>query len=269
MNGSAAVKIPSIKVLGTRIDAVQIPQIIERMEGWIKDNQRHNYIVVANLNTIVTGKRNAFLQEAVNNSSLAIPDGFPLLVMGRLAGHALKKRAYGPDLMSSFLKIAEARQYSHFFYGSTEKTLTKLIRNLKIQFPKIKIAGSFAPPFRPLTQEEDKKIAELINNSSPAVLWVGVGCPKQEIWMYNHREKLNIPVMIGVGAAFDFLAGTKPQAPAWLGDNGWEWLFRLATEPTRLWRRYIIDGSLFIWYLGVESVGSLLKKIRNKSNQAK
>jgi len=260
MNESVLAGISSIKVLGTRVDAVQILDITKHMDGWINQDKKHNYIVVANLNTIITGKRNTYFQEAVNNSSLVIPDGFPLLIMGRLAGYPLKKRAYGPDLMLSFLKETEEKQYAHFFYGATEETLSKLISNLKTQFPKIKIAGFFAPPFRPLTQEEDKNIIEMINDSSPAVLWVGIGCPKQEKWMYEHREKLNAPVMLGVGAAFDFLAGTKPQAPAWMRDNGFEWVFRLVTEPRRLWRRYIVDGSLFLWFLCVEASGSLFKK---------
>lgn len=255
--------ISPVKILGTRVDAVQIPDIIQYMEDWIAKNLHHNYIVVANVDTIMQSKYNPQMQEAVNASSLSIPDGFPLLVMQRLYGNPLKMRAYGPDLMKRFLKIAEEKKYSHFFYGATEETLANLTKRLKALFPEIRIAGAYSPPFRPLTQEEDSMIIEMINKAAPSVLWVGIGCPKQELWMYSHREKLDISVMVGVGAAFDFLAGTKLQAPPWMRESGFEWLFRLVTEPKRLWRRYLVNGSLFIYYVLMEL---FLKRFRSANN---
>jgi len=247
-------KVPSITVLGTKIDAVQIPDIIQCMEDWIVKSNHRNYIVAANADTIVTAKFNVPVQKAVNESSLAIPDGFPLVFMGRLHGYPLKNRAYGPDLMLEFLKVSEEKRYSHFFYGATEETLNRLKKNMIALFPRINITGSYAPPFRPLTPEEDNGVVKMINSASPDVLWVGIGCPKQELWMHGHRERLDIPVMAGVGAAFDFLAGVKPQAPYWMQNNGFEWLFRLITEPKRLWRRYLINNFLFIYYVGIESI---------------
>lgn len=241
--------VSSLEILGTRVDAVEIPDIIQYMEDCIVKNIHHNYIVVANADTIIQSSRNLEMQEAVNASSLSIPDGFPLLVMQRLNGKPLKKRAYGPDLMKEFLKISEEKRYSHFFYGATKETLAALTKKLKVLFPEIRISGAYSPPFRPLTPEEDKVIIEMINKAAPDVLWIGIGCPKQELWMCQHSKKLNIPVMAGVGAAFDFLAGTKPQAPPWIRDNGFEWLFRLVTEPKRLWRRYLINYPLFVYYL--------------------
>ncbi|MFH1441853.1 MAG: WecB/TagA/CpsF family glycosyltransferase [Candidatus Omnitrophota bacterium] len=249
MNDNYPKNIPAIKILGTRVDAVQIPDIYKYIENCIAKNIHHNYIIVANVDTIMQSKYNPKMREAVNASSLSIPDGFPLLVMQRLHGNLLKKRAYGPDLMKGFLKIAQDKEYSHFFYGATQDTLFKLIKKLKTLFPKIKITGAYSPPFRPLTCDEDKRIIEMINKAAPDVLWVGIGCPKQELWMHNHKEQLNIPVMVGVGAAFDFLAETKKQAPRWIRDNGFEWLFRLITEPMRLWRRYLIASPLFISYV--------------------
>jgi len=252
MNNDCFKSISQIKILGIRVDAVQTPYIIQYMEDCIAKNTGHNYIVVANVDTIMQSKRNPKMQEAVNSSSLSIPDGFPLLVMQRLYGNPLGRRAYGPELMKEFLKIAEEKKYSHFFYGATEGTLDNLTKKLSVLFPGIKIAGAYSPPFRSLTEEEDNRIIEMINKAAPSVLWVGIGCPKQELWMHSHREKLNIPVMLGVGAAFDFIAGAKPQAPRWMRDNGFEWLFRLMTEPNRLWRRYLVNGSLFIYYAGKE-----------------
>lgn len=256
--------VSSIKILGTRVDAVQIPDIIQYMEDRIAKKSHHNYIVVANADTIIQSSRNLEMREAVNASSLSIPDGFPLLVIQRLNGKPLKKRAYGPDLMKEFLKIAEKKKYSHFFYGATEGTLADLTKKLKVLFPEISIAGAYSPPFRPLTEAEDKAIVEMINKAAPDVLWVGIGCPKQELWMYHHGKKLNIPVMAGVGAAFDFLAGAKPQAPRWIRDNGFEWLFRLVTEPKRLWRRYLINYPLFVYYLLAGLVSKPIKSLLNK-----
>lgn len=241
--------ISSIKILGTRVDAVQIPHIIQYMQDCIAKNIHHNYIIVANADTVMQSKYNSRMQEAVNASSLSIPDGFPLLIMHRLYGNPLKKRAYGPDLLREFLKTTEEKKYSHFFYGATQDTLVNLSKKIKTLFPELKVAGIYSPPFRPLTQEEDNRVIEMINQAAPSVLWVGLGCPKQELWMYIHREKLNIPVMVGVGAAFDFLAGTKLQAPRWIRESGFEWLFRLLTEPKRLWRRYLVNNSLFIYYV--------------------
>ncbi|MCX5695227.1 MAG: WecB/TagA/CpsF family glycosyltransferase [Candidatus Omnitrophica bacterium] len=234
------------------------------MEDCIAKNIHHNYIIVANVDTIMQSKHNPKIQEAVNASSLSIPDGFPLLIMQRLHGNPLKKRAYGPDLMNGFLKITGEKKYSHFFYGATEDTLDNLTKKLKVLFPGIRIAGAYSPPFRPLTLDEDAKIVEMINKAAPSVLWVGIGCPKQELWMYEHREQLSVPVMLGVGAAFDFLAGVKPQAPRWIRDNGFEWFFRLITEPKRLWRRYLMNYPLFVYHVLVELVSKPIKSLLNK-----
>lgn len=252
MNNNYHKNIPSIKILGTRVDAVQFPDIYKYIENCIAKNIRHNYITVANVDTIMQSRHNPKMREAVNASNLSIPDGFPLLIMQRLHGNPLKKRAYGPDLMKGFLEITQDKEYSHFFYGATQETLSKLIKNLKASFPKIRIAGAYSPPFRPLTNNEDIEIIKMINKAAPDVLWVGIGCPKQELWMYNFKEQLNVPVMAGVGAAFDFLAGTKKQAPRWIRDNGFEWLFRLIIEPKRLWRRYLVECPLFIYYVLLE-----------------
>ena len=252
MNCDYPKNISSIRVLGTRVDAVEISDVIRYIEDCIAKDSRQSYIVVANADTIMQSKRNPQMQEAVNASSLSIPDGFSLLVMHRLHGNSLEKRAYGPDLMKDFLRVTEKKEYSHFFYGATEETLSKLTNNLKLLFPKIRIAGAYSPAFRPLTQKEDAEIIKMINETAPDLLWVGIGCPKQELWMHDHRKLINVPIMVGVGAAFDFLAGVKPQAPRWIRDNGFEWLFRLITEPKRLWRRYLIDNPLFIYYAGIE-----------------
>jgi N-acetylglucosaminyldiphosphoundecaprenol N-acetyl-beta-D-mannosaminyltransferase len=236
-------------VIGTRIDLVQIPYVVERISGWIENKELGNYIVVSNAHDVVTGKKDDKVKKAANASSLTVPDGISLVLLARLMGCHIKKRVYGPALMLEFLKLSELRGYSNFFYGTTQETLSLLVNNLRFKFPNIKIVGMHSPPFRPLNEAEDKEIIDIINRVSPDILWVGLGTPKQQLWMYGHKDKLRVPVMVGVGAAFDFLAGIKPQAPRWIGDNGFEWLFRLATEPKRLWRRYLLDYPLFFYYV--------------------
>ncbi|MFA5156169.1 MAG: WecB/TagA/CpsF family glycosyltransferase [Candidatus Omnitrophota bacterium] len=242
----------NFKVLGTRIDAVQIPDVITAVEGWINAGSRGNYIVISNANDVMTGKTDDLARKAANASNLSVPDGISLVLLGRLYGHRLKKRVYGPDLMLEFLELSVKRGYTNFFYGATDSILEKLKDNLAHRFPGIKVAGSYAPPFKELTPEEEAAIIKLINSAAPDVLWVGLGCPKQQLWMYKHKSNLKVPAMIGVGAAFDFISGNKPQAPVWIRNNGFEWLFRLATEPKRLWKRYLGGGSQFIYYAGKE-----------------
>ncbi|MDD3296611.1 MAG: WecB/TagA/CpsF family glycosyltransferase [Candidatus Omnitrophica bacterium] len=243
-----------IKVSGVRIDMVQAPEIIKAMEKWIQEKKYGNYIVVSNAYDFVMNSRYSNVKESANNSALTIPDGFSLMMLGRLYGYPLKKRAYGPDLMFEFIKLSQVRGYSHFFYGSTKETLHLLVNNMKQKFPNLKIAGVLSPPFRELSEEEKKEHIDIVNKAQPDVLWVGLGTPKQQLWMYEHKYKIKVPVMLGTGAAFDFLAGTKPQCPRWARDNGCEWLFRLVIEPKRLWKRYLIGNAVFLWIFAKEFI---------------
>ena len=236
-----------VKILGTNVHAVQIPEVLNKMQEWIKNKDFGNYICISNINDVAAANKNDLIKEATNSASLSVPDGMSLVILANLyAGSKLKKRVYGPDLMNDFLKISEEKEYSHFFYGATENTLSELNKKVKNQIPNLKIVGFYSPPFKELSRQEEEGIINMINEANPDVVWVGLGCPKQQVWMYKHRNELKVPVMVGVGAAFDFLAGTKPQAPRWIRDNGFEWLFRLITEPKRLWKRYLIGGFIFI-----------------------
>jgi len=245
-----------IEVSNIKINPVQIPQVIKIMSNWINEKSFGNYIVIANAYDFFCGIKSKVIRESMNSSSLTVPDGFSLLLFCRLYGYPLKKRVCGPDLMAKFLEFSQKRGYSHFFYGSTEKVLQKLEQNIRKTYPKIRIVGKFSPPFRNLTSEEKANIIEMINHSKTDVLWVGLGCPKQQLWMYENRDKIHVPIMLGVGAAFDFLANTKPRAPKWMQDKGLEWLFRLTREPQRLWSRYLVGNIIF--------VGILLKELVKK-----
>jgi N-acetylglucosaminyldiphosphoundecaprenol N-acetyl-beta-D-mannosaminyltransferase len=174
----------------------------------------------------------------------------------RFCGHSLKQRVYGPDLLLDFCRETSTKAYRHFFYGGASGVPEALAAKLKCQFPILEVAGTYSPPFRPLTPEEDASIVDMINRAEADVLWVGLGCPKQECWMYEHREKLRVPVLVGVGQAFDLHAGRLKQAPAWMRGHGLEWLFRLLAEPRRLWRRYLIYNSEFVFSALLEFLGA-------------
>jgi len=231
-----------------RVSVTDLERSTQRIEGWIKGRERA-YVCVAPVATVIEAQDDPIYKTLVNNADMVTPDGMPIVWSVKMKGEKSVQRTYGPDL---FLKICEEGQdlgYKHFFYGGTEETLDCLKKSLEKRFPKIEIVGQYAPPMGDKNRIEDDQVINRINQSNPDVLWVGLGAPKQEYWMANHRNKLDVPVMIGVGAAFDFIAGVKKQAPAWMRKIGLEWLFRLCAEPKRLWRRYIIGNSRFLWLM--------------------
>ena len=207
------------------------------------------YVCVAPVSTVIDSQDSTQYRNIINGAGMSTPDGMPLVWLGKLKGNSLIERTYGPDLMLKFCELSQEKGYKHFFYGGTTETTQQLVLKLRKKFPDLKIAGNFVPPFRRVGEQEDASVLEQINEASPDILWVGLGSPKQDYWMHNHRDKLNVPVMVGVGAAFDFLAGTKKQAPVWMRKLGLEWLFRLCCEPRRLWKRYLIGNTRFIYLL--------------------
>ncbi len=238
-------------ILEVKISAIDMNDACSLVEDAISKKQK-KYICVCPVSTIMECKRNEKVLTSVNSADLVTPDGMAVVWIGKILGYANIRRVYGPELMQAICAISKNKGYRNYFYGSSAGVLNKLKASLNKKYPGLNICGIYSPPFRELTQEEDEKIVRDINSNSPDIIWVGLGSPKQDLWMYEHRERINAPVMIGVGAAFDFLAGVKPQAPRWMRNNGFEWLFRLITEPKRLWRRYLVNGSLFIYYAGIE-----------------
>jgi N-acetylglucosaminyldiphosphoundecaprenol N-acetyl-beta-D-mannosaminyltransferase len=254
----------SFRVLGVPIAAVQIPDVVGRMEKWIAGRGRTRYICVANVHVIMEGRRDPSFGEVLQSADLCIPDGMPLVWIGRRRGHALYKPACGPDLLIDFCRMTNDAGYTHFFLGGRPGVANKLANELQSRFPGVRVAGIYSPPFRKLTEREDDEIAEQINRAAPDVLWVGLGCPKQERWMRQHRDKLRIPVAVGVGQAFDIHSGETPRAPIWMRENGLEWLFRLCREPRRLWRRYLIHNTQFVFALVLESLGFPFTTLRGR-----
>ncbi len=241
------------RVLGVRVHAVQIPEVIDRMEAWIASRARGCYIAVTGMHGVSESLEDPKLREILNTADLVVPDGMSLVWVGRLRGCRLQRRVYGPELMETFCARTGSR-YRHFFYGGGPGVAERIAAAERDRNG-IVIAGTYTPPFRPLTPDEEAEVAALVEASKADVLWVGLSTPKQERWMYEHRNSLNVPVMAGVGAAFDLNSGTLVQAPRWMRENGLEWLFRLLAEPKRLWRRYLIKGSRFVWNVALETFG--------------
>jgi N-acetylglucosaminyldiphosphoundecaprenol N-acetyl-beta-D-mannosaminyltransferase len=248
----------SFGVLGVRVDAVQIPDVVSRMKEWIGRRDACHYIAVTDMHSLMQAQHVASFKKILQDADLVVPDGFPLVWLGRRKGFALRRRVYGPELMERFCEETAAEGYRHFFYGGAPGVAEDLAARLTARFPGLQIAGVYCPPFRPLTQEEDEATVAMLNRSLADIVWVGLGAPKQERWMYDHSCRLAAPVLVGVGAAFDFFTGRIPQAPLWMREHGLEWLFRLSREPSRLWRRYLVYGTQFITLVLLEALG--LKK---------
>lgn len=250
-------KDPWFQVLGVRVDVVQIPITISRIQAWIHENSGCHYVAVTGMHGVTEAQHDSEFRHILKSADLVVPDGMPLVWVGRIRGHPLRRRVYGPELMLTFFEATVKKGHRHYFYGGAPGVAERLAECLQNRFPGTTIVGTFAPPFRPLKPEEDSRIVEMINRATPDVVWVGLSTPKQERWMYEHRDRLKVPVLIGVGAAFDINAGIKKQAPVWMREHGFEWLFRLVQEPRRLWRRYLVYGSQFLFSVVLE----LLKRI--------
>ena len=242
-------------VLGVRVDALQIPEVIIRMQEWIAQRDTCHYVAVTGMHGITEARRDADFKRVLADADLVVPDGMPLVWIGRLRGHSLRRRVYGPELMLTFCRETASTGSRHFLYGGDAGVPERLAEVLEKSCPGICIAGVYSPPFRPTTSEEDAAIVETINRAAPDVLWVGLSTPKQETWMHQHRRALRVPVVVGVGAAFDFLSSRKKQAPEWMREHGLEWLFRLLQEPRRLWKRYLVRGSEFVFLVALDLLG--------------
>lgn len=237
-------QIPTCNILGVNIAAINMKWLINFLEQNLS-LLAGDYITVANVHTTVTAMKNPYYWAVQNGSILSIPDGGPLSSVGKKRGYQSMERTTGPSLMGEIFKISTDKGYRHFFYGSTEKTLDKLKLKLEENYPGIQIAGMYSPPFRPLTEEEDAAVTVRINESKPDFIWIGLGAPKQEIWMAEHQGILD-GLMIGVGAGFDYYAENIKRAPEWMQKINMEWFFRMLQDPRRLFVRYICTNMKFI-----------------------
>ncbi|MBU8541452.1 WecB/TagA/CpsF family glycosyltransferase [Falsiroseomonas tokyonensis] len=234
-----------LSILGVHVSILTMQRATATMENWIRNGERH-YVCITGVHGVMESQRDPELMAIHNAAGLVTPDGVPMVWMSHWLGHPEVERVYGPDLLQEMCRISALKGYRHFFYGSTPETLGKLTAALTRRHPGLQVVGSFAPPFRPLTPEEDEAVIAQINASGAQIVWVGLSTPKQERWMASHVDRLNASVLVGVGAAFDFAAGEKQQAPRWMQRNGLEWAFRLASEPRRLAGRYFRNNPAFM-----------------------
>lgn len=234
-------------ILGVGVSSINLDDAVACMERWIDEGGR-NYVCVTGVHGVMESRRDERLRTIHNAAGMVTPDGMPLVWLSRLFGKRRTERVYGPDLMRQMTAVSARRGYRQFYYGGADGVADKLKQVLIAAYPGLNVVGTLTPPFRELTQEEDQAVVDSINAARPDIVWVGLSTPKQEFWMASHRRSIAAPVMVGVGAAFDFLAGTKRQAPRWMQRMGLEWLFRLWSEPKRLWRRYayIVPGFAFL-----------------------
>ena len=244
------------RALGVRVNAIQIPEVIGRIDDWIGERNPCRFIAVTGMHGVMEARHDRTFKEILSTAGLVVPDGYPLVWLGRRQGFSgLRRRVYGPELMERFCAESATKGCRHFFYGGASGVAQELARSFAGRFPGFRVAGTFSPPFRALTEEEDREAVAAIEESRADIVWVGLSTPMQERWMFEHRYRLSAPVLIGVGAAFDFHTGRVAQAPGWMGEHGLEWLFRLAMEPRRLWRRYLIYGSQFVALVLLEMLG--------------
>ena len=232
------------RILGVNIAVTNMQETVNLIEAQIEDLQG-KFICLSNVHTTVMAQEDEEYRKVQNSAFLALPDGSPLALVQRIRGYKEAEQVPGPDLMPALWKATENTGISHYFYGSSQETIDRLKAELEKKYPGLAIAGMESPPFRPLTEEEDREAVRRINASGASVVWVGLGAPKQEKWMYAHQGKINA-LMLGVGAGFDFHAGTVRRAPAWMRSHYLEWLYRLIQDPKRLWKRYVGTNAKFL-----------------------
>jgi N-acetylglucosaminyldiphosphoundecaprenol N-acetyl-beta-D-mannosaminyltransferase len=241
-------------VLGVGISRINMAIALDRLHRWIAERDPQ-YVSVCTVHTVMECRRDEKLRQIVNAAGMTTPDGMPLVWLSRLAGHRYVSRVYGPDLMLAEMAASVKTGHRHFLYGGGEGVAPRLALEMERRFPGVRIAGTLTPPMGTADELCSAASAEAINRAQPDIVWVGVSSPKQEFWMSCMRPRLEAPVLVGVGAAFDFHTGRQAQAPRWMQRVGLEWLFRLTREPRRLWRRYLVDNPWFLFELARQKLG--------------
>lgn len=246
----------SVTLLGSRIHTLPKGEVVRRMVSWIESREagsRPRQVIVTGFHGIWEAHKDPELRTILNGADLWVPDGIAPVFLARLKGHPRAiERVPGAELMQAFFEAANPKGFRSFFYGDTEKTLARLKGKLETAYPGHRIAGVFSPPFRKLTEKEDADVIRMINDARPDVLWVALGMPRQDRWIHERLDRLRVPVAVGVGAAFAFLSGDVKRVPHRIGAMGLEWLWRLAMEPRKLWRRDLVDGPGFLWHATLE-----------------
>jgi N-acetylglucosaminyldiphosphoundecaprenol N-acetyl-beta-D-mannosaminyltransferase len=241
-------------ILGVGVSAINMQQALDTIDQWIETRDPH-YVCVTPAHAVMDCYRSSELRQIYNHSGLTTPDGMAIVWLLKWQGFRSVERVYGPDLLQAVCRQSLSNGYRHYFYGGAPGVAERLSEKLVKKYNGVRIVGLDCPPFRELTPEEDEAAVQRMCAANPDIVWIGIGSPRQERWMVDHLKRVGAPVMIGVGAAFDFISGNKPQAPRWMQKNGLEWFFRLASEPGRLWRRYILSYPRFTMLVLLQLMG--------------
>jgi N-acetylglucosaminyldiphosphoundecaprenol N-acetyl-beta-D-mannosaminyltransferase len=240
--------IPRANVLGVGVHAVTLEEAVAHSDCLLQDGRR-GYISLTGVHGVMEAQRNPGLRRSLNDSALCLPDGMPMVWVGRAQGHRAMRRVYGPDYMLAMCRMSVARGYRHFLYGGRPGVAERLQRRLEEWFAGLQVVGTFTPPFGPLSHDDEARLCHVVARAQPDILWVGLSTPKQEQFMAEYGRMLGVPLMAGVGAAFDIHAGLIADSPNWMKKSGLQWLDRLRKEPRRLWRRYLRNNPAFVWNL--------------------
>jgi N-acetylglucosaminyldiphosphoundecaprenol N-acetyl-beta-D-mannosaminyltransferase len=251
MRVDRATGIRRFTVLGVPISAITMADAVSTIGQWIHA-RTPNYVCVTGVHGVIESGRDDELRRIHSNAGLVTPDGMPLVWLAHLSGERQVERVYGPDLMLACCAESVKRGWRHFLFGGAADVPALLAQRLVARFPGLQVCGAYSPPFRALSQDEDRALVARINAARPDIVWVGLSTPKQERWMAAHVGRLEAPALLGVGAAFDFHAGIKRQAPRWMQRSGLEWLFRLLSEPRRLGPRYLVNNPLFVYKIALQ-----------------
>lgn len=249
---SKSLETSKFTLLGVPVEATDLSSAIATVRSWIENRDRGRTVTFATVHMLVEGIRNPEIRKLLSRTDMNCPDGMPLVWFGRRRSTVPVRRVCGPDFLPAFSAATADMNLRHYFYGGAEGIAEKAAAELLRLYPGVQIAGTFSPPFRALSPDEKCEIASAINATKPDVVWVCLGCPKQEAWIDEFRSRLDAPVLLAVGLAVDIVAGAKGRAPAPMRALGLEWLFRLCQEPRRLWRRYLVYNSMFLYYLLAE-----------------
>jgi N-acetylglucosaminyldiphosphoundecaprenol N-acetyl-beta-D-mannosaminyltransferase len=244
-----------VNILGVGVSAINAQMAVDTIDGWIA-RREPNYVIAVPAHCIVECLKDERLRAIYNRAGMVTPDGRPIAWITRLMGHRHVEQVRGSDLMMAVFRRSVNAGYRHFLYGGWPPVVVeRLALKLSQRFPGVQIIGTYAPPFRSLTTEEDHHVIEMINATQPDIVWIGLGAAKEEFWAEAHVGKIVAPVLVGVGAAFDFHSGVKTEAPRWMIRAGLEWFFRLLTEPRRLGPRYLRDNPIFVWNILLQALG--------------
>ena len=247
--------VPCARVLRVPVHVISLRDVVRHMDEWIQRGDAQRWIAVTSSHGIVEGFKHPEFRQVLESAALSLPDGNWTARAAAARLSLVPEQVRGADLMLAFCALANERGYSSYFLGDTDEVLESLSSRLRSQFPGMRIAGAYSPPFRPLSSDENDEMIKRINAAKPQVLWVCLGLPKQEGWIFANREKLDVPIIVAVGAAAKFLSGNITPAPTWIREHGFEWLWRLIREPRRCWRRSMLYGPQFAFYALLELSG--------------